>query len=1195
MGGSGRSGYLGKERYASVILKRLAIDRFGIWRHWAVDEIPSGLTVFFGPNETGKSTILEFLRGMFFGFASRSRFADDTHGQLGGTIVLEHLGQEVIVSRRCFAEKREEVELTVGGHAVPPEELTRTICPVDETTFNAVFALGLDDLAYLRTLEEGQTAALLYELSLGADRAALWKILAGFDQRLAEVQNDTELVELEEEHARLSRAIEESMQETHQYTRWHTAYQKLHSEIEALEETLQSLGREKERCEAILNLEPKWRQYREIVRQLKSLGASKRISEQALKKLDQWQEKIGRIKANVAGLRETLRKHEEAAASHPVDSVILDHAAEIEALRLHRDEIAACRERLAALDQRRNELFQTRSNAWNQLLASTRDNQIASSGNHQPNDSLSGFDQRGTSKDWVELRRWIKRWQKTALRRQQIVETYQQRSAEQHALKEQLHAGLQKYGVADPQAALQQWGQQATALRRIRQLGEQEAALKKRVEDVGDEYRRRVGNLLPSRQTWALVGSLFIPGLTLVFLSLIALLGGPGAGSLGVITLLLGTAMTAGGVGVKFYAEHRQQTQVETLRQELETLRREADAVSQERQKLSADHNVSQSDLDQRLSQLEQQIRELEPLAVLQAKLAEMAQSGQAESEAARRMEQKDRWVCSRVNELALRLGLPSAGDPNQALQIWQMGRRLRNLDRRLSGLMGKLKEQQERLAAWQERISRVARRCQQAGGDEDELQVLDRLVHAYGVSVENRRRQLELGRLKQQIKRRISRTRRQLKKSTARYRAALRRLGARSSRELMTMRQNWEQAQHLRNQAKDIRRELKAVLHGAGIAEKVRLDGLFEEMKAKHKRCLQEMEIAAERLRTLEDKRREVEAEIQRSLQSRQLDQTKLALAALEEQIAHRVRRRQAILLLANILERVRQHYELENQPETLQAASAFMSQMTEARYRRVWTPITERILLVEDATGKNWRVDHLSRGTREQLFLSLRLAIVQRSAEQGIRLPLILDDVLVNFDSQRAQAACRTLQTFAGGNHQVLLLTCHDHIAQLCGELSVPVVRLALNPADGRTTPVFFPKPSSLMKPPERQPDPTTSGKAATNGVDRQSVIASPSEKTNSGQEVPRRRRQRKMTPQSTGEQTQGRADSPENAASQMAPSTEQVFFGSAYTWYAETEPYADLQDEQPSEGHIKQQQTSAESVSGEKRPRQSRARAA
>ena len=77
----------------------------------------------------------------------------------------------------------------------------------------------------------------------------------------------------------------------------------------------------------------------------------------------------------------------------------------------------------------------------------------------------------------------------------------------------------------------------------------------------------------------------------------------------------------------------------------------------------------------------------------------------------------------------------------------------------------------------------------------------------------------------------------------------------------------------------------------------------------------------------------------------------------------------------------------------------------MTQGRYRRVWTPVGERVLRVEDADGHWLPVKVLSRGAREQLFLSLRLSLSAYFARRGAPLPLILDDVLVNFDSERAK----------------------------------------------------------------------------------------------------------------------------------------------------------------------------------------------
>ncbi|MGH9485177.1 MAG: ATP-binding protein, partial [Terriglobales bacterium] len=71
------------------------------------------------------------------------------------------------------------------------------------------------------------------------------------------------------------------------------------------------------------------------------------------------------------------------------------------------------------------------------------------------------------------------------------------------------------------------------------------------------------------------------------------------------------------------------------------------------------------------------------------------------------------------------------------------------------------------------------------------------------------------------------------------------------------------------------------------------------------------------------------------------------------------------------------------------------------------------------------------LSGGTRDQLFLALRLAILEhhRGADGGM--PLVLDEILEGADEQRARAILAELAEFSR-KQQVLLLTHHAHIAE-------------------------------------------------------------------------------------------------------------------------------------------------------------------
>ncbi len=160
-------------------------------------------------------------------------------------------------------------------------------------------------------------------------------------------------------------------------------------------------------------------------------------------------------------------------------------------------------------------------------------------------------------------------------------------------------------------------------------------------------------------------------------------------------------------------------------------------------------------------------------------------------------------------------------------------------------------------------------------------------------------------------------------------------------------------------------------------------------------------------------------------------------------------------LTVTGRLLQWVKQDYERNRQPETLRQASDYLARMTDGHYRRVWTPLGQNILLVDDADGRPLGIDVLSRGTREQLFLSLRLALVALFARRGAQLPMILDDVLVNFDGHRALAAVEVLRDFAAEGHQLLVFTCHEHVAQLFKNLRLDVRRLPSNTQAGHDMP--------------------------------------------------------------------------------------------------------------------------------------------
>jgi uncharacterized protein YhaN len=131
-------------------------------------------------------------------------------------------------------------------------------------------------------------------------------------------------------------------------------------------------------------------------------------------------------------------------------------------------------------------------------------------------------------------------------------------------------------------------------------------------------------------------------------------------------------------------------------------------------------------------------------------------------------------------------------------------------------------------------------------------------------------------------------------------------------------------------------------------------------------------------------------------------------------------------------LLQIARQTYETTHQSETLALAEQVFAEISDGRYHRLLSRTEEDgtlVLYAVDHAGQTWTTDKLSRGTREQIQLALRFSMIETYRQKGVDMPVILDDPLVNFDESRTR---RYLQVFGryATNGQVLLLTCHPHI---------------------------------------------------------------------------------------------------------------------------------------------------------------------
>lgn len=215
----------------------------------------------------------------------------------------------------------------------------------------------------------------------------------------------------------------------------------------------------------------------------------------------------------------------------------------------------------------------------------------------------------------------------------------------------------------------------------------------------------------------------------------------------------------------------------------------------------------------------------------------------------------------------------------------------------------------------------------------------------------------------------------------------------------------------------------------------------------------------AEERISQLLQRQGEIAQEMKTLAADRRLSEAKLELACLERQIQECANHWRTLGVTTCMLEKVCEVYENERQPETLREASSFLKQLTEGKYVRVWTPLGKNALRIDNEKGQSLPLEVLSRGTREAVFIALRLSLAAAYSRRGVTLPLVLDDVLVNFDSIRATSAAKVLRDFATLGHQVIMFTCHEHIMKLFHSIDVQV-RVLPNQGEPGDAAIYYPQ---------------------------------------------------------------------------------------------------------------------------------------
>jgi uncharacterized protein YhaN len=167
--------------------------------------------------------------------------------------------------------------------------------------------------------------------------------------------------------------------------------------------------------------------------------------------------------------------------------------------------------------------------------------------------------------------------------------------------------------------------------------------------------------------------------------------------------------------------------------------------------------------------------------------------------------------------------------------------------------------------------------------------------------------------------------------------------------------------------------------------------------------------------------------------------DEAQSVLMAVRSSAEQYVRVKLASRILRNEIERYRQ----QHQGPLLERASEHFAVLTRGSFAGLRADFNEKdepVLVGVRPNDERVYVEGMSSGTRDQLYLALRLASLEKYMESAEPMPFIVDDILVHFDDARSTATLGVLAELASKT-QIILFTHHRRLVEQAQALEVDI----------------------------------------------------------------------------------------------------------------------------------------------------------
>ncbi|WP_134699137.1 AAA family ATPase [Ammoniphilus sp. YIM 78166] len=989
-----------------MIITSVHIYGFGKYQDYSAAFGP-GLNLVDGHNEAGKSTLLAFLRAMLFGFDSRRnpelRYEPFGGGKFGGMLtLLDSNGQEIRIERLGHKKSQGIVRVFLpNGEEKGEEWLARLLGGISPQFYAQVYSFGLTELSHLNSLNQEDVAHFLYNSGTGVSLQQWERNWVEETEKLFKPKGTQPIInQLLNQLEAIDRQLRDGQQENEAYNRLLDMREDLELRISYLQEEMGSLQQQVKKWERVKELYPLQQELKAKESQLRAFPENLTFPEQGLARLQQMEQELFRLEAEIEDLKEAMNEQTGRMNHLFVDEALIHHGDEIMMLWRQAPRFQEKKEQLDALRGERD------------LLARTIDRYLTQLGDDWNREKLASFDGSIRRREWIREQRQL--LQDLASNQKSIHQMKIQKEEEASELRHQCELARAKAPTATL-PPLEQLEQEFLKLQAIHIALQNDYEQRARINQGRNAAKKNKNTSVTAKGLILLLGLaisgvwavmfepswFFVPALAAVFLVIW-------------LSTKKGEKESQQSLGELDARISEKEQQVATIADQSFKGEKSLDAISLYIRQMRMKH--------------EEHLRYLEKIRFKEEQLTFITRDIQKIHQKAQEVTFLYEREWEEWNKQLVDFELPLGLSPEGVLEVLHITEKAKEV-------LLQFQERVETYEALELEIHRfteaVERICHALQIDSNPDQPWAPIQLLYGKLLESYERVKERKSLENKVQEHLQDLRKKeglRRKWQDELQRLLQLAHAEEVEEFRKLAILFEERRKCEEEA----RQLTQALHASANEELIHLLSTCEKEEAELKfdNGLADLEKRQQELQQLIDERGQCKQKIKRietgtSLTALHQEKQEI-LTELEEASKQWTTSRMALL----IVKKIKEAYELERQPGVLQRATAYFKQMTNGRYQRVFSPLGEPKLMVETNNGMRLDPSFLSRGTREQLFLCLRFALIEECAGPEM-LPIILDDIFVNFDQGRTDQAIERLADVSQ-KQQTFLFSCHEHVVE-------------------------------------------------------------------------------------------------------------------------------------------------------------------